>query len=50
MKEGQLHLNLEDEIIRDTLLTHQGEVVNPQVRELLTQPASAPVNEERRNS
>ena len=50
VKEGQLHLNLEDEIIRDTLLAHQGEVVNPQVRELLTQPASAPVNEERRNS
>ena len=50
VKEGQLDLNLEDEIIRDTLLTYQGEVVNPQVRELLTQPASAPVNEERRNS
>ena len=50
VKEGQLDLNLEDEIIRDTLLVHQGEVVNPQVRELLTQPASAPVNEERRSS
>ncbi len=50
VKEGQLDLNLEDEIIRDTLLVHQGEVVNPQVRELLTQPASTPVNEERRSS
>jgi len=50
VKEGQLDLNLEDEIIRDTLLVHQGEVVNSQVRELLTQPASAPVNEERKSS
>ena len=50
VKEGQLDLNLEDEIIRDTLLVHQGEVVNPQVRELLTQSTSALVNEERRNS
>ncbi len=50
VKEGQLDLNLEDEIIRDTLLAHQGEVVNPQVRELLTQSASAPVNKERKNS
>ncbi len=50
VKEGQLDLNLEDEIVRDTLLVHQGEVVNPQVRELLTQSTSALVNEERRNS
>jgi len=50
VKEGQLDLNLEDEIIRDTLLAHQGEVVNPQVRELLTLPVSAPVNKERKNS
>lgn len=50
VKEGQLDLDLEDEIIRDTLLAHQGEVVNPQVRELLDQPASAPVNDERKNS
>jgi len=50
VKEGQLHLNLEDEIIRDTLLAHQGELVNPQVRELLAQPASTPVSDEGRNS
>ena len=50
VKEGQLDLNLEDEIIRDTLLAHQGEVVNPQVRELLTLPVAAPVNKERKNS
>jgi NAD(P) transhydrogenase subunit alpha len=35
VKDGQLRLNLEDEIIRDTLVVHKGEVVNPQVRELL---------------
>ncbi len=50
VKEGQLDLNLEDEIIRETLLAHQGKVVNPQVRELLAQPASAPANDERKNS
>ena len=50
VKEGQLHLNLEDEIIRDTLLAHQGELVNPRVRELLAQPALAPANDERRDS
>jgi len=35
VKDGQLHLNLEDQIIRDTLVAHKGEVVNSQVRELL---------------
>jgi NAD(P) transhydrogenase subunit alpha len=49
VKDGQLDLNLEDEIIRDTLLTHQGEVVHPQVRELLDQPAAASDNDERKN-
>jgi NAD(P) transhydrogenase subunit alpha len=37
VKDGQVRLNLEDEIIRDTLVAHKGEVVNPQVRELLGQ-------------
>lgn len=35
VQDGELRLNLEDPIIRDTLLTHKGEVVNAQVRELL---------------
>lgn len=34
-QDGELHLNLEDQIIRETLLTHHKEVVNPRVRELL---------------
>ena len=42
VKDGQLDLNLEDPIIRDTLVTHQREVVNQQVRELLGLPTSAP--------
>ena len=37
---GQLRLNLEDPIIHDTLLTHEGEVRNPRVRELLGMPAA----------
>jgi NAD(P) transhydrogenase subunit alpha len=35
IKDGALHLNLEDEIVRETLVTHAGEVVHPQVRQLL---------------
>lgn len=34
-KDGEIHLNLEDQIIRETLLTHNREVVNPRVRGLL---------------
>ncbi len=41
VKEGELRLDMEDPIVRDTLLTREGEVVNPQVRGLLGQPAAA---------
>ena len=41
VKDGNLNLNTEDQIIRDTLLTHNGEVINPQVRQLLDLPADA---------
>jgi H+-translocating NAD(P) transhydrogenase subunit alpha len=34
-KEGNLVLNRDDEIISETLVTHDGEVVHPRVRELL---------------
>jgi H+-translocating NAD(P) transhydrogenase subunit alpha len=37
-KEGNLTLNREDEIVRETLVTHEGEVVHPRVRELLGLP------------
>src|SRR5262249_33793175 len=34
-KDGAFNLNREDEIIRETLVTDAGEVVNPRVNELL---------------
>jgi NAD(P) transhydrogenase subunit alpha len=33
VKDGKLQLNLQDEIIRDTLVTQGGEVVNVRLRE-----------------
>ena len=48
--DGEIRLDLEDQIIRDSLITHKGEVVNPRVRELLGLSASSPVNEERSNA
>ena len=39
VKDGKLQLNLEDEIIRETLLTKDGEVFNPRVREFFSLPA-----------
>jgi len=44
--EGRLKLDLEDEITRETLATHAGEVVQPRVRELLGLPPKAPETEE----
>jgi len=35
VKDGAIALNLEDEIVRETLVTHGGEVVHPRVREML---------------
>ncbi len=35
VQNGQVRLNFEDQIIRDTLLTHDGQVVHAKVRELL---------------
>jgi NAD(P) transhydrogenase subunit alpha len=35
VKDGQINLDVEDEIIRDTLITQDGEIVNARVRELL---------------
>jgi NAD(P) transhydrogenase subunit alpha len=42
VKDGEIHLNTEDPIIQDALLTHGSEVVNPRVRELLGLPAFSP--------
>lgn len=46
VKEGKLELDREDEIIRDTLITYEGEVVQPRVRELLGLPALASAQKE----
>jgi NAD(P) transhydrogenase subunit alpha len=39
VKKGQVQLNLADPILRDTLLTREGEVVHPRLRERLGLPA-----------
>ena len=39
VKDGQLQLNLEDEIVRSTLVTEGREVVNPRIREFFSLPA-----------
>jgi H+-translocating NAD(P) transhydrogenase subunit alpha len=39
VKEGKLQLNLQDEIIRETMVTRGGEIVNARVREFYKPPA-----------
>ncbi len=39
VRDGKLQPNLEDEIVRETLLTRGGEVVNPRIREFFSFPA-----------
>jgi NAD(P) transhydrogenase subunit alpha len=50
-RDGKVNLNLEDEVVRETLAAHRGEVVHPRLRELLQlppldtpQPGSPPVD------
>ncbi|MGD2107834.1 MAG: Re/Si-specific NAD(P)(+) transhydrogenase subunit alpha [Phycisphaerae bacterium] len=45
-KDGALELSLDDEITREMLVTHKGEVVQPRVREALGLPAMKPKSEE----
>jgi len=47
VKNGELTMNREDEIIRETLVTHGKEVVNPRVAELLGLTVAAPAGERR---
>jgi NAD(P) transhydrogenase subunit alpha len=35
VKDGKVNFNLDDEIIRDTLVTRDGQVVNPKIQQLL---------------
>ena len=46
-KEGNLTLDREDEIVKETLVTHGGEVVHPRVRELLGLPELQAVGQEK---
>ena len=39
VKDGKLQLNMDDEIVRETMLTRSGEVVNARVREFFSLPA-----------
>ena len=41
VKDGKLQLNLQDEIVRETLVAHGGEIVNARVREFFKMPALA---------
>jgi NAD(P) transhydrogenase subunit alpha len=41
VKEGKLRLDMEDQIVRDTLLTRGGEVVNARLREFFSLPPLA---------
>lgn len=51
VQEGSLHLNMDDQIVRDTLVTHGGEVVNERVRRLLGRTgAPSSVKNERSSS
>jgi NAD(P) transhydrogenase subunit alpha len=43
-KNGKLQLDLNDEIVRDTLVTHDGEVVNALVRKFFSLPEPAAEN------
>ncbi len=40
VKKGELNIDLNDEITKETLLTRDGEVVHPRVREALGMPAN----------
>src|SRR5260370_21874187 len=42
VRQGELVLDRSDEIIRETLVTHAGEVVHPRVRQALGLAAEAP--------
>ena len=44
VKDGKLVLDQNDEIVRETLVTHAGEVVHLRVRELMGLPALASVS------
>ncbi|WP_299491035.1 Re/Si-specific NAD(P)(+) transhydrogenase subunit alpha [uncultured Shewanella sp.] len=48
-KDGELTLNLEDEIIRDTLVAHQGDIISPRLRDVLKLPPRSTLNTDELN-
>ena len=42
VKDGKLQMNVQDEIVRETLVTHGGEIMHARVREFFKLPALAP--------
>jgi NAD(P) transhydrogenase subunit alpha len=40
-KDGAITINREDEIIRETLVTHEGKLVNPRVAALVGQEVAS---------
>ncbi|MFT5789180.1 MAG: NAD(P) transhydrogenase subunit alpha [Shewanella sp.] len=44
-KEGVLHLDFEDEIVKDTVVAYQGEVASARLRDILGLPAQEPAVE-----
>ena len=40
VKDGKLHVNLDDEIIRDTLLTQEGDIVNARIQDFFAAPTT----------
>jgi hypothetical protein len=41
VKDGKPQLNMQDEIIRETMITNGGDIVNTRVREFFKLPALA---------
>jgi NAD(P) transhydrogenase subunit alpha len=50
VKDGKLQLDMTDDIVRDTLLTSGGEVVNPRLREYYSLPPLATASQGERKS
>jgi NAD(P) transhydrogenase subunit alpha len=47
LQDGRMHLDLNDELIRDTLVTHQGEIVNESVKAALSSESHVGETEQR---
>jgi NAD(P) transhydrogenase subunit alpha len=43
VKDGNVHVNMQDDIVSSTLVTEEGEIVNPRIREFFSLPALAQV-------